>query len=171
MFNVVVAYEDLEAGKQAKKTYDYLVQTLGHVCRFSNQMWKFEVLTIPKVREMATGDLASADIIIISCARANSLPMEMKAWLEECLETHSKAIALVFLYGDHSAPDEQTALTQNCLASTATRADCRFFAQSYCGLPSPSTSTLGTPSMPGVLASLAAATKPEECYPRWGINE
>jgi hypothetical protein len=171
MFNVVVAYEDLEAGKQAKKTYDYLEQTLGQECRFSNQMWKFDVLSIPKVREMATGDLASAHIIIVSCAKANSLPMEMKTWLEQCLDANSRALALVFLYGDVAALDEQPALTQKYLAATATRAQCRFFAQSYRGLPSSSNALVGAPVAPGVLASLAAMTKPEETYPRWGINE
>ena len=71
MFNVVIAYEDFETGKRAKKTYDFLVENLGHDARFSNQMWKFDVLTIPKLREMAAKDATAADIIIISCHGAS----------------------------------------------------------------------------------------------------
>ena len=33
-FNVVIAYEDFETGKHAKKTYDYLAEHLGRDCRF-----------------------------------------------------------------------------------------------------------------------------------------
>ena len=46
VFNVVIAYEDFETGKQAKKTYDFLAQNLGSDCHFTNQMWKFDVLGI-----------------------------------------------------------------------------------------------------------------------------
>ena len=40
--NVVIAYEDLETGKRAMKTYDYMVGQLGEQCLFANQMWKFD---------------------------------------------------------------------------------------------------------------------------------
>ena len=44
--NVVIAYEDLETGKRAMKTYEYMVQQLGEQCLFANQMWKFDVLAV-----------------------------------------------------------------------------------------------------------------------------
>src|SRR5438105_1310923 len=56
--NVVIAYEDFETGKRAKTTYDFLSENLGTNCKFSSQMWKFEVLGIPKLREMAAQDAA-----------------------------------------------------------------------------------------------------------------
>jgi hypothetical protein len=170
-FNVVIVYEDLEAGKQAKKTYDYLEQKLGHECRFFTQMWKFEVLNIPKVREMAAGDLMAADIIIISCARADSLPLEMKAWFEQCLDASSKALALVFLYGDFTAPDEAPGLTEKYLAAAATRARCEFFAQSYQGSRAPNPAPSGVPGADGVVLPWLGGMPQPESYPRWGINE
>src|SRR5262245_65262142 len=81
-FNVVIAYEDFETGKNAKKTYDFLVEHLGHECVFSNQMWKFDVLTLPKLKEMAISDAREADIIIISAHGNNDLPPQVKAWIE-----------------------------------------------------------------------------------------
>ena len=51
--NVVIAYEDLETGKRAMKTYDYLVEHLGDQCLFANQMWKFDVLAVAKLKEIA----------------------------------------------------------------------------------------------------------------------
>src|SRR5262245_57788797 len=78
-FNVVIAYEDFETGKNAKKTYDFLVEHLGHECEFSNQMWKFDVLALPKLKEMAARDAADADIIIISAHGTSELPPEVKS--------------------------------------------------------------------------------------------
>jgi hypothetical protein len=171
-FNVVIAYEDLEAGKQAKKTYDYLARNLGHECRFSYQMWSFQVLGIPQVREMATSDVMAANIIIISCARANSLPLEVKTWLDQCLAPRAKAIAIVFLYGDLIEQEAQLDLTQQGLAATAAHARCEFFAQSYPGLPAPMPSPTAAPAADwGALPLLTGVTPLRESHPQWGINE
>src|ERR1041384_5188943 len=90
--NVVIAYEDFETGKRAKKTCDFLAQNLGDDCRLSHQMWKFDVLGIPKLREMAAKDAAQADMVIISCHGSNELPIELKAWIELWLAEKSNAI-------------------------------------------------------------------------------
>src|ERR1043166_8014683 len=81
VFNVVIAYEDFDTGKHAKETYDFLVSNLGHECRFANQMWKFDVLGIPKLREMTAKDALTADIIIVSCHGTHDLSPEVKAWI------------------------------------------------------------------------------------------
>ena len=52
-FSVVIVYEDFETGKDAKRTFDFLGEHLKDECHFTNQMWKFDVLNIPKLREMA----------------------------------------------------------------------------------------------------------------------
>src|SRR5215472_17322151 len=80
--NVVIAYEDLETGKRAMKTYDYLVEHLGEQCLFANQMWKFDVLAVPKLREIAARDAAAAEIIIIAAHEGRDLPTEVKSWIE-----------------------------------------------------------------------------------------
>src|SRR5258706_2480146 len=73
--NVVIAYEDFEAGKRAKETYDFLVANVAHDYQCSNQMWKFEILSIPKLSELAAKDAALADIVIIAC-QGHDLPPE-----------------------------------------------------------------------------------------------
>jgi len=60
ILNVVIAYEDLETGKRAMKTYDYMVEHLGDQCLFANQMWKFDVLAVPKLREIAAKELRTS---------------------------------------------------------------------------------------------------------------
>src|SRR5262245_17135004 len=78
-FNVVIAYEDFETGKQAKRTYDFLVDHLGRDCQFTNSMWKFDVLNIPKLLDIAVKDGLVADIVIIS-AHGQDLPTHVKTW-------------------------------------------------------------------------------------------
>src|SRR4051794_31457425 len=79
-FNVVIAYENLEAGKNARKTYDYLAQHLGQDCQFANEMWSFDVLSIPRLRELAARDAMQADIIIVACHGNGRLPEAVKSW-------------------------------------------------------------------------------------------
>ncbi|MGH7971380.1 MAG: hypothetical protein ACREIC_21895, partial [Limisphaerales bacterium] len=83
-FTVLIAYEDFDTGKLAKRTYDFLVENLGRDCSFVNQMWKFDVLGIPNLREIAVEDAARADIIIIS-SRGDELPEHIKLWVEAWL--------------------------------------------------------------------------------------
>jgi len=49
-FNVVIAYEDFESSKTAKKTYDYLTENLGDGYHLSNKLWRFEVLEHARLR-------------------------------------------------------------------------------------------------------------------------
>lgn len=128
-FNVVIAYEDFETGKHAKHTYDFLVEHLGRESQFTNQMWKFDILRIPKLREIATKDALDADIIIVSSRGDDDLPAPVKSWIESWLTEPGHALALVALF---SGPREE-APARRCirayLAAAARRGKMEFFAQ------------------------------------------
>ena len=128
LFSVVIAYEDLESGKQAKQTSDFLAEKVGKDCRFTNQMWKFDVLGIPNLRDIAVKDAAMADIIIISC-RGDELPFQAKGWIESWLALPLNAMALIALLGDSQKRSSQSALTRTYLAGVAKRAEMEFFAE------------------------------------------
>lgn len=125
-FNVVIAYEDLETGKHGKKTFDLLVEHLSEECSFNNQMWKFDVLSVPKLREMAAKDAADADIIIISTHGKSDLPDDVKAWIEQGLAGKPRAIALVALF---DRDDYVNNPARSYLAGMAQRAHIDFFSQ------------------------------------------
>ena len=173
ILNVVIAYQDFETGKHAKKTYDFLVENLSHDCRFTNQMWKFEVLSVPKLREMAAKDAALADIVIISC-HGTDLPPEVKAWIELWITEPHHPIALVALCDcpDGLHKDE----ARSYLADIAQRGKMEFFAQPD-EWPGSSTKnetffvhrdpSFNHPS----LSALAGMTQDDIKLPRWGINE
>jgi hypothetical protein len=172
-FNVVIAYEDFETGKQAKKTYDFLVENLGHDCQFSNQMWKFEVLCIPKLREMAAKDAAMSDIVIISC-HGTELPLEVRGWIELWLSQPGRPIALVALFDN---PEEQsTEEVRLYLAEVARRGQMEFFAQPdrWPGNKGPVSNfpfqrQIGFDQK--TFSTLAGAVQRDLAFPHWGIND
>jgi len=173
--NVVIAYEDFETGKNAKKTYDYLAANLGHECQCANQMWKFEVLSLPKLREIAAKDAAVADIVIISC-HGEELPDHLKAWIELWVgQEPSHAIALVALFDCPVERLPETAQTRAYLAAVARRGEMEFFAQPEAWPTAGEFQEVFATSTRGgrerTLSALSALVVREDAVPRWGINE
>jgi len=175
-FNVVITYEDFAAGKHAKQTYDVLIRNLDQECKFSHQMWNFDVLSNPKLREMAAADAAHADIIMVSFDGANRLPGCVKAWIEQWLDQKTNAIALVALFAGSGEENEQSRGTREYLADVARRAGMEFFAQPYAGRsseeePKPKEFSRGSKVDMGMLSNYAIGEQMDLSYPRWGINE
>jgi hypothetical protein len=174
IFNVVIAYEDFETGKQAKETYDFLVSNLRHECRFENQMWKFDVLGIPKLREMAAKDALMADIIIISCHGTHELSADVKDWINGWVNGQTNAIALVALLGD-ADNDGDTRNIREYLADVARCARMEFFAQPNSfpvkRFDESFASDRGTKRDERALSALASIIQRDQTFPHWGINE
>jgi hypothetical protein len=174
IFNVVIAYEDFETGKQAKETYDFLVNNLRHECRFDNQMWKFDVLSISKLREMAVNDAVAADIIIVSCHGTHELSADVKAWIDSWVHRRSNAIALVALFGS-ACDDRDKNGIRDYLADVARRAGMEFFAQPNDLAIKRFDETIalerGANSDRKALSALAGIVYREQAFPHWGINE
>lgn len=172
-FNVLIAYEDFAAGKHAKQTYDFLAEQLGPICCCTNQMWKFGVLHLPKLRDIAVQDARLADILIVSCS-TEELPESVKDWLEEAVCQAHNALALVALFEPSRPGAVRSRQTRNYLAGLARRARLEFFAQPdvWAEHQAPSRFLL-TGAEPGEvpLASLVTAVQPDTSFPRWGINE
>ena len=165
--NIVIAYEDFETGKLAKETYDFLVKNLGQCCQLSNQIWKFEVLSIPKLRELAVQDAKAADIAIVS-SHGGELPLEVKGWIENWLEADPRPMALVCI--EDRAVRNSSCQARAYLAEVAKRGAMEFFA------PPDEFSCQGNdPKLDAQTASNLAVAIDSEHYansePRWGINE
>jgi hypothetical protein len=172
--NVVIAYEDFDTGKHAKATYDFLVEHLGQDCQFTNQMWKFDVLSIPKLREIAAKDAVQADIVIISC-HGTELPVEVKAWIELWLSEDTHPIALVALFDRSDDAGVCTKAVRAYLAGVALRGHMEFFAQpdEWPGKKGAEESFVFRRNLSAekTLSSLAGVMERESSFPRWGINE
>jgi hypothetical protein len=169
--NVVIAYEDLETGKRAMKTYDYMVEHLGAQCLFANQMWKFDVLAVPKLREIAAKDAAAAEIIIVSAHEGNPLPAEVRSWIDLWLSYKTQATALVGLFGGESVDSP----VRDFLAGVAAKAKIEFFCQP--GLwpgkaDKHDTTTLAWERNEKTFSVLADVVQEDDpSVSHWGINE
>jgi len=174
VFNIVIAYEDFDTGKHAKETFDFLVSNLGHECRFCNQMWKFDVLSIPRLREMAAKDALAADIIIISCHGTHGLSPDVKAWINSWVYEQSNAIALVTLFTDASTYGEYHNI-RSYLAEVAKCARMEFFAQPnpvpFKNVEGLFESNRAAKREKRTLSALAGVIQRDQTFPRWGINE
>ncbi len=175
-FNVLIAYEDFETGKDAKQTYDFLVENLGRECHLTNQMWKFDVLSIPKLREIAVRDATMADIIIIS-SHGRDLPEHVTKWIESWLMHGTTALALVALFDKSGSATTPTPELRHYLAEVAKRGHMELFAQpdDWPRQGSQTSSTVASQRLFGTtshtLSSIAGVVQREICSPRWGLNE
>jgi hypothetical protein len=170
--DVVIAYEDFETGKHAKSTYDFLVEHLGQECQFTNQMWKFDVLGIANLRQMAAKDAAQADIVIISC-HERELPSEVKAWIELWLAEASHPIALVALIAPCDPSPTGTTPLRSYLTAVAQRGGMELFLQpeEWPG-KQPEQGFMFRRGQDKTLSILAGAIDHDHNrFPRWGINE
>jgi hypothetical protein len=174
VLNVLIAYEDFETGKHAKQTYDFLVENIGRDCRLMNQMWKFDVLSIPKLREIAVRDATRADIIFIS-SHGLELPEPVTDWIESWLMEGTHCLALVSLC-QKSSITRTGGVAREYLAGVARRGEMEFFSQQdkWPGADSGEAATLAKASS-GVtnrtLTTLAGVVHREMTTPRWGVNE
>lgn len=163
-FNVVIVYEDFQSGKHGINTYNHLVKHLGKQCEVSNQMWKFDILVIPSLRELACRDAEDADIIIISCRGTNALPESVTSWLESWSHKPGHALALVALFDNPETQQAQGA--RDFLSRVARKTGLEFFAQPDAWPGS------AEPVMPEDVAFTRETGRSADLLPpRWGINE
>lgn len=164
-FNVLMAYEDLESGKRAKRTYDFLSSHLGHECRFASQMWKLEVLDIPQLLEAAIQDATMADLILISLRNGSALPASTGRWIDTWSSRPRNALALVALFHGMGENSPNTIEARNYLARAAQRGGLEFFAH-----PDDAAGghTFGVNQAAPALVGTLAREMPAS---HWGINE
>jgi hypothetical protein len=129
-FSILMLYEDFSTGKRAKSTYDYLVEHLGQDCEFRNNMWKFDVLRLPKLKEMAAREAGEADMVIISLHGNDPLPAEIKSWCDLWLELKGdRPAALVALFDQTGITADDPGSPCGYLREVARRGRLDYFVQ------------------------------------------
>jgi hypothetical protein len=126
-FRVVTVYEDFRTARQAKQAYNFLATNLTHEWQVTSQMWKFDLLRIPELRELAAEDAALADLIIVSCHGDGELSADVRTWIEMWLGYKADAVALVALLDCPPGQAERAQATQAYLERVAQRAHMDFF--------------------------------------------
>ena len=80
--NVSAVHEDSATGARADNFCETLANSLGRTCEISKELWPVTELRTPKLRAIAAGEAAAADLVIISVHHAETLPGEVKRWID-----------------------------------------------------------------------------------------
>jgi len=80
-FNIVIIYEDADAGRRAKHFSDSLLREIGHQFRCVQNLWSFDVLSITEVRNAAAGIARAADLVVLSASGEHELSPRVEKWL------------------------------------------------------------------------------------------
>jgi hypothetical protein len=81
-FEIVVAYEEIAAGKRAKEICDRLQTNLEAFFVFETHLWRFDVLGLPELNNIAVRDAIQARLVIIAIDGRSELPVHLKSWME-----------------------------------------------------------------------------------------
>ncbi len=98
-FRICVAYEDFGSGLRAKAASQRLTAGLKPQFAVVSDIWKFEMLRRPQLRDLAAAAATRANLVIISANRAGGLPTHVKTWLKAWLprEQPSPPTLIAFL--------------------------------------------------------------------------
>ena len=126
---VVAAYEDSPTDARVNEFCQRLSAHLGPDCEIAKQMWLFTELRMAQLRTIAAGDAAKADLIIVSVHHAESLPDEIKTWVETWLgQKGARPIFLLALFDPLHQGDSSS--MKSYLETMARRGKIEFLAQS-----------------------------------------
>jgi hypothetical protein len=74
--------EDLSTGARVDEFCEGLSRYLGPQCKITKDMWPLTELRTAQLRAIAATEAASADLVAISVHHAESLPGEVKNWID-----------------------------------------------------------------------------------------
>ena len=83
---LLATFEDSSTGSRVKGFCHDLSRQLGQDCRIIEHVWLFNMLRLRELREIAAEEAAAADLIVISMHDAESLPEDVKAWVDLWLQ-------------------------------------------------------------------------------------
>ena len=79
---VSAVHEDFATGARADDFCQTLSKCLGGDCEVAKELWPLTELRTPKLRAIAAGEAAAADLVIISVHHGEALPGEIKSWID-----------------------------------------------------------------------------------------
>jgi hypothetical protein len=167
--HVFILYQDAPSGRRAMEVYQPLMLGLGNEFRFTQTMWKFDLLGIPNLADVAAAEMARADMIFVAISDPGNLSEPVKNWFEDSLPgEHCGPGALVLIHA-HGETDPASVELKKWLDEIARERRMEFFVNEGASLPEPSTLKL---AFDAIGESRHEATVNRSAPPRhWGINE
>jgi hypothetical protein len=128
--NVLVAYDGLRAGIQAKELCDRLTRKLGPANELHLGFWSLSALQLPQLAQSAAEEASETDLLIVAVDGDEVLPRPFKSWVSQCLRkirAHGGTL-VVQLHGIVKMTHELSPAYE-CLKHLADDARVGFFAE------------------------------------------
>jgi hypothetical protein len=173
---VVIAYEDVSTGRRAMSTCKRLFEQLGQDFEFQTTLWKFEVLRVSQLKQIAAQDAAEADLVVIATHGQRGLAAEIKDWIETWLgrkrEGDKALVALLGSTKEHAKGQLQAhRYLQDYLQEVTQKANVDFFSHTFADLEPGRKSSAKSNSARAKASSAVRKETPRTSHSGWGINE
>jgi len=126
---VVVAYEDADCQTVARETLERFRSRLQLTEQLAYSMWKFDFLSFPAFKPMATAEAEEADIVVVAGREHDHLDDAVRNWLEDWHNSRSaRTQALAFIGAlDETGKEDEPAAVCNELRELASDKHVDFF--------------------------------------------
>lgn len=127
-FSVMIVYDRASAGVQAVKMVDRLIKRLEWSVEFQPELWRFDMIEHPSLRETATTDASRAQMLVVAVDGSRDLPAGITEWLQSCqTKSDSMNAALVALLHPRECGKERVAPVCQFLRTVAESSGRAFF--------------------------------------------
>jgi len=123
----VAAYEDSPTDARVQEFCLNLQRNLGENCVISKQMWLVNELRMPQLRAIAANEAAAADLVIVALHHAQSLPAELKQWLDLWVGLKRRHPIVLLALLDPAYRGDSSSL-RSCLQEASARGKLEFLA-------------------------------------------
>jgi hypothetical protein len=128
-FAVSAVHEDSATGARVEEFCQTLAKCLTRTPSISKEMWLLTELRTSQLRAIAAGEAAAADLVIVSVHHAETLPNEVKSWIDLWLKQRGSRPAVLLALFDPLYLGTSGSI-QTYLREVARRGNMEFLARS-----------------------------------------
>jgi hypothetical protein len=126
---LLATFEDSVTGRRVKEFCQGLSRTLGQECQIIEHVWLFSTFRLRELQEIAAEEASTSDLVIISVHQSESLPDEVKSWINLWLG-HKGARHGILLALLDPTYEEASSATEAYLQDIARRGGMEFLVES-----------------------------------------
>jgi hypothetical protein len=125
---VSAVHEDSATGARVEEYCQTLSRCLGGKCVVAREMWLLTELRTAQLRTIAASEAVLADAVIVSVHHAETLPNEVKSWIDLWLKQKRKRPGVLVALFDPLYTGTSTSM-QTYLREVAAKAKLEFFSR------------------------------------------
>jgi hypothetical protein len=124
----VAAYEDSRTDARVNDFCRNLQFYLGEGCLLTKQLWLVNELRMPQLRAIAATEAAAADLVILAIHHTQTLPAEVRQWIDLWINEKRRRPVIVLALLDPSYRGDSACL-KDYLSDASARGKVEFLSQ------------------------------------------